>query len=173
MPRGLPSAYTATPARATWPARRQEELPYAEGVALGVDAQLVAPARATSPRQAAPRRLCRRREPPLCRGLCRRRMLPAVNGDGPPLMIRRGRVRRGARRPSVYDTYAEGYLYADGTPAYAEGPRRRGQTPRAAVGVAYAEGQAWLRRGQPAVGVVLRSCSDWRRVVPTSRGACR
>jgi hypothetical protein len=56
----------------------------------------------------------------------------------------------------------------------AEGPGRRGAMPRAAVGVAYAEGQAWLRRGQPAVGVYVDSCSAsmvcarWLNPVPAS-----
>jgi hypothetical protein len=56
--------------------------------------------------------------------------------------------------------YADGHAYADGGHVCAEGPRRRRRTPRAAVGVAYAEGKAWLRRGQPAVGVPADSCSE-------------
>ena len=70
----------------------------------------------------------------LCRRLCRRR----------------SRLRRGPG-------------YADGPCGFAEGGLCRGTTPRAALGVAYADGQTWLRRGQLAVGVASHSCSGCRR----------
>ena len=66
----------------------------------------------------------------LCRRFCRRR----------------SRLRRGPG-------------YADGPCGYAEGGLCRGTTPRAALGVAYADGQTWLRRRQLAVGVASDSCS--------------
>jgi hypothetical protein len=60
----------------------------------------------------------------LCRGFCRRRSV----------------LRRGPG-------------YADGDSAFAEGLTRRGAMPRAALGIAYAEGQSMLRRGFPALGI--------------------
>jgi hypothetical protein len=66
--------------------------------------------------------------------------------------------RRFCRRCSVL---RRGLGYADGNIIYAERPKRRRHRPRAAVGVAYTEGQAWLRRGQLAIGVCVHSCSDF------------
>jgi hypothetical protein len=42
----------------------------------------------------------------------------------------------------------------------AEGHLRRGATPTAAIGVYYADGKTWLRRGLLAVGVSLYSGSE-------------
>jgi hypothetical protein len=54
---------------------------------------------------------------------------------------------RGTVQPSALLLYAEGEAYADGHAASPEGGLRRGATPRAAVGVEYAEGNALYADG--------------------------
>ena len=83
-------------------------------------------------------------------------------------MSPRGLARRGPV-PSVYTVYAEGVLYAEGQRGYAEGGLRRGATPTAALGVAYADGKGAIRRGQAAVGVVVDSRSEPSRSMSVTR----
>jgi hypothetical protein len=42
---------------------------------------------------------------------------------------------------------------------YTERHLRQGTTLRATLGIDYADGQTWLRRGLSAVGTLLHSCS--------------
>lgn len=58
--------------------------------------------------------------------------------------------RRFCRRRSML---RRGPGYADGNSGSAEADLARGAMPRAALGVAYADGQNRLRRGFPAVGI--------------------
>ncbi|XP_071677920.1 uncharacterized protein [Lolium perenne] len=63
-------------------------------------------------------------------------------------------------QPSAHSVYADGRRYAEGHVCCAEANLPRRATPRAPVGVAYAEGEAVLRRGLEAVGILADSCSS-------------
>ncbi|KAK1683325.1 hypothetical protein QYE76_044173 [Lolium multiflorum] len=123
------------------------------GNAVGVDHASGRPPRGHAMHGPMPRGCPRRRRPPGCTSS--RHVAPFVAG---PLPYAVGRPSASADAP-LTGVYAEGRPYADGTPSYAEEPIRRDSTPRAAVGVAYAEGQARLHRGQLAVGT-SRVCGN-------------
>jgi hypothetical protein len=121
-------------------------------------AAAVAPSSSDAP---ATNRTRRRREPVRVRHdfifyfswTCTPRAMPvgvastSVNGRRTGHCCAEGSDAESPTRSSASNVYAEGQSYAEGRRVSAKGDLRRGATSTVALGVGYADGLPWLRRG--------------------------